>query len=127
MRTILVGCILLPTSAIAEVCDKERPLWDGTPATAWTELINLMTSPIQVALVVATILAIWTGTRIGCGILTLVWAAFIPMMLTRDLDDMIWEASREGCIGSPILFMGLCAAICSATLYATLRPRSSQT
>ena len=32
---------LMATPAWAEVCDKERPNWDGTPTTAMTEAIAL--------------------------------------------------------------------------------------
>ena len=121
MQRLWLCIMLLPTTAFAEVCDKERPLWDGTPTTAWSEAIILLTSPSQIILLAATMLAIWYGWRIACLILALIWVAFIPMMLTRDLDDMTWEASREGCIGSPILFMGLCSAISVLSFYAAMR------
>lgn len=126
LMRVFAACLLLPTSAWAEVCDKERPLWDGRPTTGWSEAIILLTSPSQIILLAATILAIWYGWWIACFILAPIWVAFIPMMLTRDLDDMIWEASREGCIGSPILFMGLCGAISMASFYAAFKPRKTK-
>ncbi|WP_298858434.1 hypothetical protein [uncultured Sulfitobacter sp.] len=126
MRRLWVFVLMFPTAAFAEVCDKERPLWTGTPTTAWSEAIILLTYPSQIVLLTATMFAMWYGWRIACFIFALIWVAFIPIMLTRDLDDMTWEASQEGCISSPILFMGLCGAISVLSFYAAFRRRKTK-
>jgi hypothetical protein len=124
MRLIaLLGLLVSPTALIAEVCDIERPHWNGSPVTVVQEAAILFTQPTQIILLAATLFLIYRKARIGCGLLALVWAAFIPSLLTRDLDDATWEAFQEGCIGGTDLSIGLSAAICILTLYAALRPR----
>lgn len=124
MRLIaLLGLSVSPTVIFAEVCDKERPNWNGIPVTAAKEVVFLFTQPTQIILLAITVFVIYRRARISCGLLALVWAAFIPSLLTRDLDDAIWEGFQEGCIGSADLSIGLSAAICIVTLYAALRPR----
>lgn len=123
----LLGLLFPPTTLLAEVCDKERPHWNGSPVSAVQEAIILFTQPTQIILLAATLLLICRRARIECGLLALIWAAFIPSLLTRDLDDITWEAAQEGCIGNPVLFIGLSAAICIITLYAALRPRRKPT
>lgn len=120
---VFLGLLVSPTALLAEVCDKERPNWDGIPVTTAQEALILFTQPTQIILLVATLLVIYRKTRIGCGLLALVWASFIPSLLTRDLDDDTWEAFQESCIGSADLSIGLSTAICIITLYAALRPR----
>jgi hypothetical protein len=118
---------MLSTPLRAAVCDKERPLWDGEVVTMWQEAVIVLTAPHMLLLLTATIVAVAYRTRIGCGLLSLIWAYFIPLALTRDLDDVTWEASREGCVGPLDLFIGICAAICMLTLYTALRPRRRPT
>ena len=126
MRALLLSIFMLPSAALAEVCDKERPLWDGTPITAWSEAVILMTHPFQVILLAATLFAIWARARVVCFILALLWIGYIPLMLSRDLNDITWAAIREGCIGSTILFMGLCGAISMASFYSALVRRKTK-
>ena len=54
---IFWALLFLPTPAQAEVCDKERPNWTGTPATPLDEALHLFTQPIPLTLLAATALA----------------------------------------------------------------------
>jgi hypothetical protein len=55
----------------------------------------------------------------------LVWfMLFVSVAIDRFgpiLDDVLWFAIREGCIGSPVLFLGLAAAITAGSLYMAIR------
>jgi hypothetical protein len=128
MRTAFIFFSLtVPTASYAEVCDKERPFWNGVPVNMWQEAVIMLTQPSMIFLVMATIFALIYKSRIVCGLLAFVWASLIPMAFTRDLDDITWEASQEGCVGPVDLFIGICAAICMITLYTALRPRRRPT
>lgn len=114
--------VLLPAAAGAEVCDKERPGWDGTPATALTEALWLAGSLPAVVLLVATALAVrfrsaWGGLAAVSG-----WSILIGVIVfAPESGPMgIAQAARaEGCAGSPALFIACVAAICVATILYT--------
>lgn len=123
MIRFAVVAALIPTIAVAEVCDRERPNWDGLPVSAITETLVWLTTPTVLLLILATALAIYFQQRWVSVVLALFWASLIPFLFTQDLDDVYWEAWEEGCIGPSDLSIGLCAAICILTLYLACRPR----
>ena len=110
---------LLTSPAIAEVCDKERPDWDGTPATALSEAVTLFASPLGLALLVATAFAIRFRSVWGGLAVTVCWTAFVTFVVQYDPGDLRQMAMAEGCIGEPTLFLGLAIAICVATILIT--------
>lgn len=119
--------LAVPAASYAAVCDKVRSLWSGVPLNMWQEAVIALAQPAMIVLVIATAFAIIYKSRIVCGILAFVWASLIPTALTRDLDDITFAASQEGCVGPLDLFIGICAAICMVTLYTALRPRRRPT
>jgi len=130
LSTVLAAPLLLfPTATIAEVCDKERPLWSRSsgPASAWDELFALSSLPITLSLIALTILALFTQWRLISAISALLWAG-LTLIIALDtygpiLDDVRYFAIKEGCIGSPHLFIALAIAICAGMVYGAMRPR----
>ena len=116
---------LLAGPAWAEVCDKERPLWDGTQATAVSEAIALFGSPLGLVLLLITALvvrfrSVWGGLAATVG-----WTIFISIVVASDPSGVTELAMNEGCIGPPTLFIALSIAICIATILYT-SPRSTR-
>ncbi len=118
---------LLPTSALAEVCDKVRPNWEpGTPVTAFGEMVALMGTPPSLILLLATAFVLRFRHKWGGLIVVVLWTAWISVVsLLGGRDEMRVAASAEGCIGSPTLFIAVVAAICIATILYT-SPRSTR-
>ena len=117
---------LLPGAAWAEVCDKERPGWDGTPATPWDEAISLFSTLPALGLIAATLLA-WRFRHTWGGLaVVLLWSFLITAIVTLDEDGVRDAALAEGCRGDPILFIGAVIAICVATVLYTAphKPRA---
>ena len=122
--------LLTPSLARADVCDKERPFWDPEtgPATALDEALHFAASPLTIALLVATALAVrfksaWGGLAVVCG-----WSGLVGLITfapSMDLASIRHAAIEEGCIGSPALFIALVAAISVATIIYT-SPRSAR-
>lgn len=121
---------LFPSAAVAEVCDKVRPLWSPSsgPASAWDELIALSSLPITLSLSALTILALLLRWRLFAAATALLWAGLATIVAFDNfgpiLDDVRYFAIKEGCIGSPHLFIALAIAICAGMIYGALRHRS---
>ncbi len=114
---------LLPRPAWAEVCDKERPGWDGDTVTALGEAFNLFTSPAGLILLAISIFALrfrnqWIGLAA-----VLLWTVFITMITMADPTGIRSLARAEGCIGPPTLFIVAVAAICVGIVLYT-KPRT---
>lgn len=128
--------LTMPSAASAEVCDKERPLWDpsGGPATAWDEFLHLASTPATLILLLVTALAVrfrsaWGGLAAVCG-----WSLYVGLRVFGGQNDptgITQMAQTEGCIGAPSLFIAVVAAISVATILYTApaqgRPDTSDT
>ena len=117
------GIILsfLAAPALAEVCDKERPGWDGTPATAVTEAIALFSTPLGLFLLIATAITLRFRNAWGGLATTVGWTGFITIVVSADPSGVQGFAISEGCIGPPTLFVALSIAICIVTIIYTAR------
>ena len=115
--------LLLPGAAVAEVCDKVRPLWaPGAPATAWDEFLGLIATPPSLVLLVLSALAVRFRHQWGALVVVVLWSAWVSLVALSAPDEIRAAAIAEGCIGSPVLFIGVVAAICVAMiLYTTPR------
>lgn len=129
-RLIFLFFILLPTTALSEVCDKARALWsrgDG-PASALDELIALSSLPVTLVLVAVSAVALIMRVRLMFALVAVLWACLTLIITTGAygpvLDDVRHFAIKEGCIGSPHLFIALAIAICAGMVYGALRPRN---
>ncbi|WP_425039789.1 hypothetical protein [Primorskyibacter sp. S187A] len=111
----------LPTVLRAEVCDKERPGWDGTPATMLSEAIGLFSSPMGLFLSAALVVAVLFRHALGVTIVSVLWAFFVYALIAPDPTGIQQQAIIEGCIAQPTLFIGLSTAICAAAVYYTMR------
>ncbi|MEL7116231.1 MAG: hypothetical protein AAGP08_11685 [Pseudomonadota bacterium] len=117
---------VLPSSAWAEVCAQIRPAWDGAPVTALQEALYLAgTAPVLV-LVIASALVIRLRNQWGGLAVIVLWTVLITFIIRSDPSSIEAQASAEGCIGSPALFITAVAAICVAIVLRTLplRPKT---
>jgi uncharacterized integral membrane protein len=122
LRRGLILAALAPAPAWAEVCDKTRPNWDGTPVSAVDEAIFLFSTPAALVLVLGTLLAIRFRHQWGALIMVILWTLLISLVAMGDPTGMREFELTEGCVGSPTLFIGLVAAICiGMILYTTPR------
>jgi hypothetical protein len=75
---------LLASPVWAEVCDKERPYWDGSPVNVWQEPLHYYTSPAGWIVIVPFLVNkrwIWLLT-------TVLWLLNSVVLVTNpDLDD----------------------------------------
>ncbi len=119
--SLAAGLILLPGAAAAEVCDKTRPDWDGTPQSMISEAIGLFLSPAGLFLCAAMAMALVFRHAMGTAIVALLWSFFITA-LVMGLDDPIRAAAvNEGCVAPPTLFIAASTAICLAAVTYTFR------
>lgn len=121
-RRLIWACLLgLPNAAAAEVCDKQRPDWDGFPVSAWAEMLALFQTPLALFLVLTTALALrlrhqWLGLAAVVG-----WSSYTMVIVTTDIRA---AAVAEGCAGSATLFIGVVAVLCiGSVLYTAPLPR----
>lgn len=113
-----------PRAAWAEVCDKERPDWDGTRVGIVGEAINLFLSPAGIALLLLSVIALrfrhqWIGLAA-----VILWTVFITVVTMADPTGLRPQAMAEGCVGPPTLFIVAVAAICVGIVLYT-KPRTS--
>ncbi len=128
MGSIRRGLILslVPGAGWAEVCDKERPNWvHGTEATIWTEMIGLFAAPPSLVLLLLTALVIRFRSLWGGLIVVVLWTGLVSLLVFSEPDAVRIQAIKEGCIGSPSLFIGIVAAICVAMILYTA-PRAER-
>jgi len=116
---------LIPGSALAEVCDKARPDWNGVPVTALGEAVTLMFSPMGLSLLISTLAALRFRSQWGGVAAVVGWTAFATLLTMADPTGFRPEAMAEGCIGSPTLFIALAAAISVGTIIYTA-PRKAE-
>lgn len=115
MQTALVGfLILLPSPAFAEVCDKERPLWDGSKVGPVEELIYIVASPHGALLILLTVAAVlirkfWVSFPVAA--LLLLFALMLYWDWSIYGDGIAYPAYREGCRGAPHVAIACLAAI----------------
>lgn len=131
MRSLWFGLLMLPTAAIAEVCDKERPLWGGGPVSAWDEALYHITSPAGWPILVALVLAFifrrrWLWITAGIFATLAAWAANELPHLDDPSMPFFELMQQEGWVGPPHLSIALCAAISMASFYAAFRRRKTK-
>ena len=125
-RALAVTLALLPGPALAEVCDKARPLWRPShgPVTLWSEPFYALATHFGLALIALAVLGIltrWRSIAIPAGLLlTVTTLAILADTLTPDPSGVTKFARREGCQGPPHLLIAIMAAISLATLRAAI-------
>ena len=119
--TVLL-CLIASTPAVAEVCDKARPIWkpqDG-PIGQFEDLALFLFEPVGLIAAGLTLVALllknaWFSVAV-IAVLMLLVAVNVGMW--RGADDITSAAIAEGCITTPILTT--IALIAMATGIATL-------
>jgi len=91
----------------AQVCDQQRPGWDGTPVSGLDEALQLMASPLSLIAIGATLLALRFRSQWGGVAVVVLWTGLVSMITMFE----------------PTLFIAAVAAICVATIIYTA-PRS---
>lgn len=125
MRRLVAVLLLLPGAARAEVCDKERPDWNGVPVTALGEAVTLLFSPIGLFLLISTVAALRFRAQWGGVVVTVGWTSFATLLTMGDPTGGVRKAAiSEGCIGSPTLFIAIAAAISVGTIIYTAPQRA---
>lgn len=122
MRSLSLA--LIPQALIAEVCDKEQPLWDGNgPVTVLTDPFWTVTNPFVACLVFLAAIALWNRNRwwtIPLSILWLLVTAALTTNLNIATDPIAQAARREGCIGPPHLSIALSGLLTLALIRAAI-------
>lgn len=114
--------MLAASPSYAEVCAQMRPNWTpGAPASAWDELIALMSTPPSLVLILASLIAIRFAHQWGALIVVLLWTLWVSLVAMSSPDAARLAALQEGCIGSPTLFIAAVAAICVGMILYTTR------
>ena len=115
---------LLPLPARADVCQTQRPDWDGVPVTALGEALGLLLSAAGLVLLCLSLAALrFRNQWIGLATI-LLWTVFFSVLTMADPTGVRALAQAEGCIGPPSLFIALGAAICVGIVLYT-KPRLS--
>jgi len=105
--------------ALADVCVKERPDWDGVPATIESEALALFLSPVGLFLLGALAVAVLFRHAMGTALVALLWSFFISFIVWPDPTGLRSARLSEGCEAPPTLFIVASAALClAAVLYA---------
>ncbi|MDQ2094036.1 hypothetical protein [Rhodalgimonas zhirmunskyi] len=115
--------IFLPSTLMAEVCDKERPDWTPAsgPATGLDEMLFLFTSLPGLGILGALILALLTRQKRYLAISAL-FSGLIATALyvsSTQPDALTQQAIAEGCVGPqgpPVLASTLICAVSLALL-----------
>lgn len=124
IRRLAALLTLLPGAAFAEVCDQERPDWDGTPATAPDGLLDLLATAPSLFLIVATLLVLRFKSVWG-GLATVVlWTIWVSVINSPAVFPTRAAAIEAGCIGPNTLFIALAVAICVGIVIYTA-PRAT--
>lgn len=121
--------VAMATPALAGVCEAERPFWSpGSPATALDEFVHLALSPASIILLLLTAIVVRFRNQWGGLAVLVLWSLLVSVLAfgwgPQSRADVLQSARLEGCIGSPVLFIGLVAVICLAMiLYTTPQQR----
>ncbi len=110
----------LPLPAWAGVCEDLRPGWDGAPVSAWQEAIILFLSPLSIALLIATLVALRFRSSWGVLAVCAGWSLLVSVI--AFFDPTGGQGAAEGCVGSPVVFIAAVGAICVAAVLYTGRP-----
>ena len=114
--------MLAASPSYAEVCAQMRPNWTpGVPASAWDELIALMSTPPSLVLILASLIAVRFAHQWGALVVVLLWTLWVSLVAMSSPDAARLAALQEGCIGSPTLFIAAVAAICVGMILYTTR------
>ena len=113
--------IFAASPAFAEVCEKARPNWQaGTQATVFTEFFALVSTPPSLILIVLTALTVRFRSQWGGLLIVVLWSIWVSIVSIVGRNNEVQQmAIAEGCVGSPVLFIGLVAAICIALILYT--------
>lgn len=105
---IFLTLAALPGPAIAEVCERVRPNWDGSPVSLWSETVMLLGTPISLFLILSTALAFKFRSSWGALAVFVGWSFAVATVTFWDPTGGLRETARlEGCIGTPTLYIAL--------------------
>lgn len=120
LRRGLILATVLPTPAWAEVCAQTRPGWDGASVGPVREMLFLFSTPLSIALVLASLLVLRFRHQWGALVLVVFWTLMVTMVSMADPTGVRHLAIAEGCVGSATLFIAAVAAICVGMILYTV-------
>ena len=131
---VATSTVMMSSSAIAEVCDKERPLWtpsDG-PVGPLDTFLPLATSLSGIALAGFLIAAVSLGWRLAYALSAGIAISMILQTSTQwfdvgGLDPIRASAIREGCMYPPWLNLFLLVAVVLLSIWQFRRLARSGT
>ena len=112
---------LLPGAVWAEVCDKEFPDWDGTPATVWSEALILFSSGPALVLLIATAFVIRSRSQLGGLAVVVGWSILTAIITMADPMGIQAAAIAEGCRARPTIFLLGVTLICAGLVLYTMQ------
>lgn len=120
-----LALICLPLPALAEVCDKVRPGWDGAPVSVWQEALWLFGSPAALVLLLCSVLAFRFKSSWGALAVFVGWSFLVGAFTFWDpTGGQRALAKAEGCIGSPAIFVAVVLVISVGLLLYTGKPEA---
>lgn len=105
MKYAPILLLITPTSALAEVCDKMRPLWQSEwGAVDWVrEFFSVVLHPINIVFLLIVAILIYVRNRVTLIIAGLMLIFLGGIQIVGRRDPIFDQAMIEGCIGNPIL------------------------
>jgi hypothetical protein len=110
---------------MSEICETLRPMWDGTPPSALSELVTLAAAPPSLILIAATALTFRFRNQWAALAVVVLWSFYTGFLTIIDPGAVLAAGRAAGCLGSPALFIAAVAAICVAIILYTA-PNESQ-
>ena len=99
VRRQLTLALLLPTTALAEVCDKTSPSWAGLRLTSWDEVSGFRLSIPGAILFGLALLAIFSRQRWFLVLMSATLALTIPAIYLLRAPPLLSMIQVEGCLG----------------------------
>ena len=100
-----------------------RPNWDGSPVSAWSEMIALSSSLPAIILFVASAFVIRFRHQLGALITVVLWTLLATFLTMLDPTGLREPAIAEGCVGSPTIFLTV-IGILSVIMIVVTNPKS---
>ena len=122
-RILAILGLVAANPAHAATCAEARPGWDGTPVSAWQEVMFLVSTAPVLILLVLTAIALRLRSPILSLIVTVLWTGMVTLVAMVDPGGLRADLAEQGCGGSPTLFIALATAICVGMILYIVRPQ----
>jgi len=113
---------ILDTNAVfGYACAELRPQWNGIKVTDLQEALVLASTPVSLALVMLSMVALWQRRLWLTLILCLGWCAWVIHIIFDDMMNRAnFTAQKIGCVGTSLTYLVIGSTLCAAILAVTL-------